>query len=140
MQKKRKISSPTVQPKAKAKAKAKPAPSTPSDLEYQQLFDTCVIAKHRIAEVDKVIDEKVLVNRGAYEDISQLVRTGGTAETPAAFGSVPLFRQPGSAFRALSGFQPNPVEEIALLPDKLFQRNNVFKLPDLSNYLFVKEQ
>lgn len=139
MQKKRKISSPTVQPKAKAKATAKPAPSTPSDLEYQQLFDTCVVAKHRVAEVDKIIDEKVLVNRGQYEDIAQLVRSGGVSETTNPFGSAAsFFKQPGSAFRAFTGFQSNPVEEIALLPDKLFQRNNVFKLPDLSNTFALK--
>lgn len=139
MQKKRKISSPTVQPKAKAKATAKPAPSTPSDLEYQQLFDTCVVAKHRVAEVDKIIDEKVLVNRGQYEDIAQLVRSGGVSEATNPFGSAAsFFKQPGSAFRAFTGFQSNPVEEIALLPDKLFQRNNVFKLPDLSNTFALK--
>lgn len=132
MQKKKKITSPVVQPKAKAAAKAQPAPSTPTDLEYQQLFDTCVVSKHRVAEVDKVIDEKVLINRGEYEDISQLVRSGGTVEMPASFGGASSFFQAGSAFRSWTGFQSKPVEEVALLPDQLFQRNNVFKMPDLA--------
>lgn len=138
MQKKRKISSPTVQPKAKAKARAKPAPSTPSDLEYQQLFDTCVVAKHRIAEVDRIIDEKVLINRGQYEDIAQLVRSGGTAETTAPFGSASFFKQPGPVFPAFTGGQSNPVEEVALLSAKLFVQNKTFKFPDLSNTFALK--
>lgn len=78
MRKQRQISA-TVQPKARAKIRQKPrakaaVPSTPSDLEYLTLFDTCVIKAEKLAEVDAVIDEKILVNRVRYEQIARLVQ------------------------------------------------------------------
>lgn len=132
MRKKKQIA-PTVQPKAKAKAKAKPkpTPATPSDVEYQQLFDTCVIPAEKIAAVDKIIDEKVIANRNRYEDVAQLVQSGGTLDIPGSFGSGAFFK-PRSVFNALPGFaQSQPAETLSLLPDQLFNENN-FKLPELS--------
>lgn len=138
MQKKKKISSATVQPKAKVKAKAQPVPSTPSDVEYQQLFDTCVVSKHRVAAVDKIIDEKVLINRSQYDDIATMVQSGGSPESIASFGSAAFFK-PRSVFSAFPGYQqPQPVEEIAFSPDKFFQPGNPFRLPDLSNTFTFK--
>ncbi|MBO9153820.1 hypothetical protein ACFOTA_16490 [Chitinophaga sp. GCM10012297] len=129
MKKKKHIST-TVQPKSrpkiKAKARAKAAvPSTPSDLEYLNLFDTCVITAEKVAQVDKVIDEKVLANRVRYEQIARLVQ-GPTVNfglpgiAPAA--SAPVF-QPLRYARSFVG-----AEDIQA-PDLSFQP---FRLPGLS--------
>ncbi len=122
--KKKKQISPTVQPKQKAKPKAKPkpTPSTPSDVEYQQLFDTCVITTAKVAEVDKIIDEKVVANRGRYEDISTMVQAGGVLEQPRAFSTSSMFRN-RPYYNAFSGAAPqqlaNPVPTV---PEPLFQQ------------------
>jgi lysozyme family protein len=60
---------PTIQKKVKSVA--------PTAMEYIVLFNTCDIKKEKIAEVDKIIDEKVVVNRSRYEGISNLVKSGG---------------------------------------------------------------
>ncbi|MET4083677.1 lysozyme family protein [Pedobacter sp. UYP30] len=60
--------------------------SIPTATEYIDLFNTCVINKEKVAEVDKVIDENVVVNRNRYQDVSNLV-SGNNAQT-----SSPLFQ------------------------------------------------
>ncbi|MDN5286867.1 MAG: hypothetical protein JWR38_3141 [Mucilaginibacter sp.] len=71
--------------KKKKRITRAPAPTTkkrskkssiPTAMEYLLLFNTCVVAKEKIAQVDKVIDENVTVNRNRYENISSLVRLG----------------------------------------------------------------
>lgn len=72
MKKKKRIikpASPTVHKKVKSVA--------PTAMEYILLFNTCEINKEKIAQVDKIIDEKIVVNRSRYEGISNLVRGGG---------------------------------------------------------------
>lgn len=129
MKKKKHISA-TVQPKARQKTKSKPraakaaVPSTPSDLEYLNLFDTCVIATEKVAQVDKVIDEKVLANRSRYEQISRLVQ--GPAVSPglpgaAFYNSTPAF-QPLRYARSL--IQPGDIQMPDFSPKP-------FRLPDL---------
>jgi lysozyme family protein len=85
MRKKRIISpgSPTVKKKVKSIA--------PTAMEYIMLFNTCEIRKEKIAEIDKVIDEKIVVNRSRYEGISNLVKGGGVNNT-SLFNSQPLFQ------------------------------------------------
>lgn len=63
----------------------------PTPTEYVDLFNTCVITKTRIAEVDKIIDEKVVVNRSRYEGISRLVGLGTTSILATA-GNQNLFQ------------------------------------------------
>lgn len=120
MKKKTHISA-TVQPKAKPKIKTKSraakaaVPSTPSDLEYLNLFDTCVIAKEKVAQVDRVIDEKVLANRSRYEQISHLVQ-----------GPAVNFGLPGGAFNSKApAFQPLRYARSLMQPEDI-------QLPDLS--------
>ncbi|NIG57593.1 hypothetical protein [Chitinophaga sp. Cy-1792] len=123
--KKKKHISPTVQPKqkakAKGKAKGKKVPSTPTDVEYQQLFDTCVITKEKIAEVDKVIDDKVIANRNRYEDIATMVAAGSMLEQQGTFNSSSLFRT-----RPLFNAFPGNVQQLAdptpAVPEPLFQQ------------------
>lgn len=55
------------------------------------LFNTCEIKKEKIAEIDKVIDEKIVVNRSRYEGISNLVKGGGST-TSSLFNNQPLFQ------------------------------------------------
>lgn len=130
MKKKKHIST-TVQPKSRQKIKAKTSakaavPSTPSDLEYLNLFDTCVITTEKLAQVDKVIDEKVLANRVRYDQISRLVQ-GPTVNfglpgiAPAA--NAPAF-QPLRYARSIAG------AEDVQAPDLSFQP---FRLPGLLN-------
>ncbi|RYE27446.1 MAG: hypothetical protein EOP45_01175 [Sphingobacteriaceae bacterium] len=71
MKKKRiiKPNSPTIKKKVKSIA--------PTAMEYIMLFNTCEIKKEKIAQIDKVIDEKIVVNRSKYEGISNLIKGGG---------------------------------------------------------------
>lgn len=52
--------------------------SIPTATEYVDLFNTCVVTKEKIAQVDKIIDENVVVNRTRYENISSMVSIGGS--------------------------------------------------------------
>ncbi|QJD96553.1 hypothetical protein HH214_12030 [Mucilaginibacter robiniae] len=63
----------------------------PTSMEYIMLFNTCEITKGKVAEIDKVIDEKIVVNRARYEGISNLVRGGGV-NNGSIFNSQPLFQ------------------------------------------------
>ncbi|SHL17569.1 hypothetical protein SAMN05444266_102315 [Chitinophaga jiangningensis] len=124
--KKKKQISPTVQPKQKAKVKAKakpkPVPSTPSDVEYQQLFDTCTITTAKLAEVDKIIDDKVVANRGRYEDIATMVQGGAMLDQQQTFSTSSLFRSRPlfNAFSTTAQRQlANPVPQV---PEPLFQQ------------------
>ncbi|WPU97480.1 hypothetical protein SNE26_15750 [Mucilaginibacter sp. cycad4] len=85
MKRKKRIINPAL-PTTKKKVKKS---SIPTPMEYVQLFNTCVIKKEKIAAVDKIIDEKVTVNRARYESISNLVRLGTNA--PSAAGNKNLF-------------------------------------------------
>lgn len=80
MKKKKRITRAPV-PTTKKKVKKS---SIPTAMEYLLLFNTCVIAKEKIAQVDKVIDENVTVNRNRYENISSLVRLGNGMLFPPA--------------------------------------------------------
>lgn len=75
MKKKKRTINPAL-PTTKKKVKKS---SIPTPMEYVLLFNTCVITKEKVAEVDKIIDEKVTVNRTRYESISNLVRLGANA-------------------------------------------------------------
>lgn len=66
-------------------------------MEYIDLFNKCEIKKEKIAEVDKVIDDKIVPNRNRYEQISNLVRGGGS--NTLLFGSAPLFQQPNPFYK-----------------------------------------
>lgn len=48
-------------------------------MEYLLLFNTCVIKTEKLAEVDKVIDEKVVPNRWRYDNVSSLVKMGSNS-------------------------------------------------------------
>ncbi|RFZ92279.1 hypothetical protein D0C36_12630 [Mucilaginibacter conchicola] len=87
MQKKKRI----IKPAAKT-TKKKKVSSTPTAMEYIDLFNKCEIKKEKIAEVDKIIDDKIVANRNRYDQISNLVRGGGS--NTLLFGSPPLFQQP----------------------------------------------
>jgi lysozyme family protein len=50
--------------------------SIPTAMEYLLLFNSCKINKHKLAQVDKAIDENITVNRSRYEGIANLVRLG----------------------------------------------------------------
>lgn len=78
MKKKKRIIHPTA-PTTKKKVKKS---SIPTAMEYVQLFNACVINKDKIGSVDKIIDEKVTVNRSRYEGIANLVRLGTTSLFP----------------------------------------------------------
>jgi lysozyme family protein len=62
----------------------------PTAMEYIMLFNTCEIKKEKLAEIDKVIDEKIVVNRSRYEGISNLVKSRGNTTTLVS--SQPLFQ------------------------------------------------
>lgn len=131
--KKKKQISPTVQPrqKGKAKAKPKPVPATPSDVEYQQLFDTCSITTAKLAEVDKIIDDKVIANRSRYEDIATIVQGGVMLDNQPSFSTSSMFRSRPvfNAFSATAQRQlANPVPTV---PEPLFQQLPL-RTPDLS--------
>ncbi|HMG09389.1 MAG TPA: hypothetical protein VK609_12805 [Mucilaginibacter sp.] len=85
MKKKKRIIHPT-SPTTKKKVKKS---SIPTAMEYVQLFNTCVIKKEKIASVDKIIDEKITINRSRYEGISNQVRLGTTNLFPV--GNKSLF-------------------------------------------------
>jgi lysozyme family protein len=74
MKKKKRIIRPAL-PTIKKKVKKS---SIPTAMEYLLLFNTCVIKKEKITEVDKIIDEKITQNRSRYESISSLVRLGNS--------------------------------------------------------------
>ena len=84
LKKKRIIRSDTPTTRKKVKSVA------PTAMEYIMLFNTCEIKKEKVAEVDKIIDEKIVVNRARYEAISNLVKSGGNANN--LMGSQPLFQ------------------------------------------------
>lgn len=42
----------------------------PSDLDYISLFNNCVIAPIHLGEVDKIIDERIMVNKDRYERVA----------------------------------------------------------------------
>lgn len=42
----------------------------PSDAEYISFFNNCVIAKGHLAEIDRIIDRKILPGRGRYEQVA----------------------------------------------------------------------
>ena len=75
----------------------------PTSTEYVDLFNTCVINKEKIAQVDKIIDEKVVVNRSRYEGISSLVGLGSTSILTQ---TQPLFNTSYTPF--YNRFQPAP--------------------------------
>ncbi|MBV8252584.1 MAG: hypothetical protein JO154_08250 [Chitinophaga sp.] len=120
--KKKKHISPTVQPKQKGKGKAKhkPVPSSPSDVEYQHLFDTCTITKEKVAEVDKIIDTKVVANRKRYDDISTMVQAGGMLEQQGSFSSSSLFRS-RPLFNAFPGNAQQWLNPLSTSPEPSFQ-------------------
>jgi lysozyme family protein len=62
----------------------------PTAMEYILLFNTCEIKKEKVAEVDKIIDEKIVVNRARYEGVSNLVKSGGN--TTSLMSNQPLFQ------------------------------------------------
>lgn len=110
---------PTVQPKdrppQKKKGKGRPGkgvvgkkgqtrpPDTPTDLEYIQLFNTCVVNKEKVGELDKVIDEKVLANRSRYDTVAAAMQgKNNVGMTRPALGG-PSFFQPNDAY----GPRPN---------------------------------
>jgi lysozyme family protein len=76
----------------------------PSSMEYIELFNTCTINKEKIAQVDKIIDEKVVINRARYEGISRLVGLGTTSILATSNQS--LFQSSYIPF--YNRFQPNP--------------------------------
>jgi lysozyme family protein len=62
----------------------------PTPMEYIVLFNTCEVKEEKVAEVDKIIDEKVIVNRSRYEGISSLVKLGNNSA--CLLNSKPLFQ------------------------------------------------
>jgi len=85
IKKKRTVSaaSPTIRKKVKT--------SAPTAMEYIMLFNTCEVNREKVAEIDKVIDEKIVVNKSKYEGISNLVK-GGLGNNSALFNNQPLFQ------------------------------------------------
>ncbi len=75
--------SPTIQKKVKSVA--------PTAMEYIMLFNTCVIKQEKIAEIDKVIDQSIVVNRARYEGIAKLVK-GGLGNISSLYNTQPLFQ------------------------------------------------
>ncbi|GGH01315.1 hypothetical protein [Mucilaginibacter phyllosphaerae] len=91
MKKKKRIvkhGSPTIRKKVKSVA--------PTAMEYILLFNTCEIKKEKLAEIDKVIDEKIVVNRSRYEGVSNLVKGGGIS--PLLLNNQPLFQSSYTPF------------------------------------------
>jgi lysozyme family protein len=106
MKKKRTVtsSSPTIKKKVKSIA--------PTAMEYIMLFNTCEIRKEKIAEIDKVIDEKIIVNRARYEGVSNLVKGGG-ANNNSLFGNhLPLFQSSYIPFYNRFNSIPSPAGSI----------------------------
>ncbi|WP_345949708.1 hypothetical protein ABDD95_22940 [Mucilaginibacter sp. PAMB04274] len=85
----------------------------PTAMEYVNLFNTCVINKDKLLAVDKIIDEKVVVNRQRYEGVSQMVKGGNTAQVSAQ----PLFQSAHVPFNnrfasyAKAAWEQSPVRE-----------------------------
>lgn len=92
--------------------------TTPTSMEYILLFNTCEIKKEKVAEVDKVIDEKIVVNRARYEGISNLVKTGGSNNT--LFNTQPLFQSPYLPF--FNRPASSPVAGDSLVSTQLLQK------------------
>jgi lysozyme family protein len=117
--KKKKIikpTSPTVSKKIKSVA--------PTAMEYIMLFNTCEIKKEKIAEIDKVIDEKIVVNRSRYEGISTLVKGGGVNNSPL-LNNQPLFQSSYIPFYSRFNSLSNG-------PDTLTTANKIFGAPKFS--------
>jgi lysozyme family protein len=121
MKKKRTIKpgSPTIKKKVKSIA--------PTAMEYIMLFNTCEIRKEKIAEIDKVIDEKIVVNRNRYEGVSNLVKGGGVNNNSLFGSNQPLFQSSYIPFYSRfntpapvgSAFNINPFSS-SKLPQDLF--------------------
>lgn len=91
MKKKKRIikhGSPTIRKKVKSVA--------PTAMEYILLFNTCEIKKEKIAAIDKIIDEKIVVNRARYEGVSSLVKGGGI--NTSFLNNQPLFQSSYTPF------------------------------------------
>nr|WP_067057349.1 hypothetical protein [Mucilaginibacter sp. L294] len=91
MKKKKRIikhGSPTIRKKVKSVA--------PTAMEYILLFNTCEIKKEKIAAIDKIIDEKIVVNRARYEGVSSLVKGGGISSL--LVNNQPLFQSSYTPF------------------------------------------
>jgi lysozyme family protein len=91
MKKKKRIikhGSPTIRKKVKSVA--------PTAMEYILLFNTCEIKKEKIAAIDKIIDEKIVVNRARYEGVSNLVKGGGVSALMPS--NQPLFQSSYTPF------------------------------------------
>ncbi|WDF54391.1 hypothetical protein [Mucilaginibacter sp. KACC 22063] len=108
-----------IKPGAKTTTKKKVS-VTPTAMEYINLFNTCVIKKEKIAQVDKIIDDKIVANRSRYEQISLLVRGGNS--NSGLFGNNPLF-QPSNPF--YKWFTPTS----RLLSGSLVSNNYILKQP-----------
>lgn len=91
MKKKKRIikpGSPTIHKKVKSVA--------PTAMEYILLFNTCEIKKEKIAAIDKIIDEKIVVNRARYEGVSSMVKGGGISSL--MLNNQPLFQSSYTPF------------------------------------------
>ncbi|WP_158825819.1 hypothetical protein [Mucilaginibacter lacusdianchii] len=89
MKKKKRIISPAAPTIRKKKS------SIPTAMEYISLFNTCEIKKEKLLAVDKVIDEKIVVNLHRYEGVSNLVKGNGSA---AIAVNQPLFQSSYTPF------------------------------------------
>lgn len=107
MKKKKRIikhGSPTIRKKVKSVA--------PTAMEYILLFNTCEIKKEKIAAIDKIIDEKIVVNRSRYEGVSNLVKGGGiSALLP---NNQPLFQ---SSYTPFYTRFPSLADSVKAVPD-----------------------
>jgi lysozyme family protein len=106
MKKKKRIikhGSPSIHKKVKSVA--------PTAMEYILLFNTCEIKKEKIAEVDKIIDEKIVVNRARYEGISNLVKGGGVG---ALLSNQPLYQ---SSYTPFYTRFPSLADSVKTTPD-----------------------
>ena len=101
MKKKKRIVRPSL-PTTKKKVKKS---SIPTAMEYLLLFNTCVITKEKLGDIDKIIDEKISVNRPRYESISSQVRLGNGLQLPA--GNKNLFASTYVPF--YDRFKSNPL-------------------------------
>jgi len=91
-------------------------------MEYVQLFNTCVINKEKIGSVDKIIDEKITVNKSRYEGISNLVRLGTTNLFPV--GNKSLFGSTYTPFYDRYNTSPLNLQALNPIPDTLTPRGN----------------
>ncbi|MBS7566733.1 hypothetical protein KHS38_20175 [Mucilaginibacter sp. Bleaf8] len=100
--------------------------SIPTAMEYITLFNTCEIKKEKILAVDKIIDEKVVVNRQRYESVSNLVKGNNVSSQslnqPFQFQSpyTPFYNR----FGQLTGNTDTSVAQKSLLTPPSFDLNN----------------